>query len=421
MKVFKFGGASVRDANAVRNLAGIVRSHHPAPFVIVVSAMGKSTNELESILSRKWSDTHFQDQLNKFEEYHLHICSELFSETNHPVFEKVSKLFQALRDSLKTVSKHFEKDHDQIVSFGELISTTIVQTYLNHTRVAYKLVDAREIIITDSNYGEGRVRWDLTTKAINDKLNYPADTCFLTQGFIGADDSGNTVTLGREGSDYTAAIIAHCLEADSVTIWKDVPGVLNADPSRWNETTKYEVISYGEAAEMTYYGASVIHPKTIRPLAVKKIPLIVKSFQNPEKKGTRIADVQHEALEPAVIFKPNQCLISFQVCDFSFINESKISLIFHLFEEFNIQVNMMQSSAISFSVCVDNPDDKMKNIINSLSAEFDIFYNDQLELITIKNYRQELVDRITRNQEVLLEQRTRRNFQALIYKPTWES
>jgi aspartate kinase len=243
----------------------------------------------------------------------------------------------------------------------------------------------------------------------------PHDTEFyLTQGFIGADDAGNTVTLGREGSDFTAAIIAHCLEADSVTIWKDVPGVLNADPNKWEETSRYPVLSYGEASEMTYYGASVIHPKTIRPLAIKNIPLIVKSFKDPGSDGTYIAKSQHGALEPAIIFKPDQCLISFQVLDYSFINESKISLIFHLFEEFNIQVNMMQSSAISFSVCVDDPDENMKNIINSLSAEFDIFYNNGLELITVKNYHQELVDRIIRNREVLLAQKTRRNFQVLV-------
>ena len=415
MKVFKFGGASVCNARAVRNLADIIQIQEPKPLVLVVSAMGKSTNMLERMLTDKWAGNPFQDSLSKFESYHREICQDLFTHQKHPVFDRVGQLFQALHQSLKQPEpRSHDKEYDQVVSFGELVSTTIVHAYLEHAGTPYQFLDARDIIITDSTYREGKVRWDLTRKAIESKLNPNTSTPYLTQGFIGADEYGNTLTLGREGSDFSAAIIAHCLEAESVTIWKDVPGVLNADPQRWDKIVKYQALSYGEAAEMTYYGASVIHPKTIRPLAVKSIPMFVRSFKHPQLEGTEITEIQHEALEPAIIFKKNQCLISFQVRDLSFINESKISMIFHLFEEFNIRVNMMQSSAISFSVCVDNPDSKLKNIINSLSAEFDIFYNDQLELITIKNYQLDLVESVIRDRQVMLEQRTRRNFQALV-------
>ena len=413
MKVFKFGGASVCSSQAIRNLGKIIQAQKQKPSVIVVSAMGKSTNMLEAVLSSRSLQIHSSEPLIQFKNYHLKICQELFPKANHDVKNRVEQLFSSLEESLEQNESNFDKQYDQVVSHGELLSSAIVHAYLQDI-TDYELLDAREIIVTDSTFRQGQVRWDLTKKAIGNKLTTNGSKLFITQGFIAADEFGNTVTLGREGSDFSAAIIASCLGAESVTIWKDVPGVLNADPDKWSQTLQYQVISYGEAAEMTYYGASVIHPKTIRPLAVKSIPLIVKSFLEPDKKGTKITDIQHEMLEPAIIFKENQCLISFQVRDYSFINESKVSMIFHLFEEFNITVNMIQSSAISFSVCVDNPDNKMKNIINSLGAEFDIFYNDQLVLITVKNYRQELIDEILKDKEIMLEQRTRRSFQALV-------
>ena len=417
MNVFKFGGASVRDADAVLNLARIIESYASAPLVIVLSAMGKSTNQLENILALKFSGNSYQSELEAFTNYHINICNNLFSSREHTVYQKVELLILALKKVLEKQETNFDKLYDKVVPYGELISTTIVHSYLSDFGTDCELLDARDIIVTSSTYRQGKVRWDLTCKAVKQRIDPKSKHHYLTQGFIAADEYGNPTTLGREGSDFTAAILASCLDAGMVTIWKDVPGVLNADPGRWEHTIKYPVISYGEAAEMTYYGASVIHPKTIRPLAVKRIPLIVKSFKDPSAEGTSIIDVQHEALEPTIIFKRDQCLISFQVQDFSFINESKLSMIFHLFEEFNIRVNMMQSSAISFSVCVDNPDIKMKNLINSLSAEFDIFYNDRLELITIKNYHQQLVDEIVKGREILLEQRTRKNYQALVAMP----
>jgi len=413
MKVFKFGGASVCDSNAVRNMRDIIQSQGRASILVVISAMGKSTNALERILALKNTAQNYLQVLAEFKEYHANICEELF-DSDHLIFQKLEQLFQDLHQSLNKQYDNNDKMYDQVISFGELISTTIVHSFLNQSGMACQHLDARDLIITDSTFREGKVCWSATKQAINSRVDINFSSHYLTQGFIGADQDGNTVTLGREGSDFTAAIFASCLEAESVTIWKDVPGILNADPDLWQQTVKYDNLSYGEAAEMTYYGATVIHPKTIRPLAVKKIPLMVKSFIDPSAEGTRIGDIQHDKLEPALIFKKNQCLISFQVRDFSFVNESKLSIIFHLFEEFNINVNMMQSSAISFSVCVDSPDKKMKSLINGLSADFDILYNDHLELITVKNYQQELISNIRKGKNILLEQRTRKNYQMLI-------
>ncbi|GJM29354.1 MAG: aspartokinase [Cyclobacteriaceae bacterium] len=412
MKVFKFGGASVRDAQAVKNLRDIIGNQGMPPLTIVVSAMGKSTNLLEKLLELSISHKVYSNQFEQFKIFHNNICQELFNDPEHLVFQKLKQLYAQLSECLENPETNTDKMYDRVVSYGELSSTLIVHTYLISTGIDCQLLDARDLIKTDSNYREGNVKWDLTGSAVNQHINQ--NSRYLTQGFIAMDEHGHSITLGREGSDFTAAILASCLNAESVTIWKDVPGVLNADPDLWKDTVKYDVLSYGEAAEMTYYGASVIHPKTIRPLAVRKIPLLVKSFYHPQASGTMIMEIQHEKLEPAIIFKKGQCLISFQMRDFSFINQSKLNLIFRLFEQFDIQVNMMQSSAISFSVSVDSPDSSMKNIINSLSEEFEILYNDHLELITIKNYRQSLIPEVIQNRIVLLEQKTRKNYQVLV-------
>jgi aspartate kinase len=377
--------------------------------------MGKSTNLLERLLEQRLAGQNYTDNYHKFKTFHYDICNGLFNDARHFVFTELEQLLSGLRENLDHLETNQKKMYDRVVSFGELISTSIVHAYLiDIDDIDCQLLDARELIKTDSNYREGNVRWDLTRIAVNQKIDGSSGIRYLTQGFLAGDEFGHSITLGREGSDFTAAILATCLDAESVTIWKDVSGVLNADPDLWQNTVKYPVLSYQEAAEMTYYGASVIHPKTIRPLALRKIPLLVKSFCDPEASGTKIIEIKHEELEPAIIFKKNQCLISFQVRDFSFINESKVSMIFHLFEQFDIQVNMIQSSAISFSASVDSPDTNMKNIINSLSAEFEILYNDHLELITIKNYRPSLIPQAIRDRQVLLEQRTRKNYQALV-------
>ncbi len=413
MKVFKFGGASVRDADAVRNMCSITLEQGEPPLVVIVSAMGKSTNALEELISLKREGKPWEDSLKSFESFHLDIARNLFEDPNHQIMDRIGNLMDELYEKLNSDHSNFEAYYDRVVCYGEMLSTAIVHGYLEAREIPCTFLDARELIITDSTYREGKVLWLETQKIIGERILKADPTIYITQGFIASNTKGKPVTLGREGSDFTAAIFAYCLEAESVTIWKDVPGILNADPHRWDQTVKYPSLSYAEAAEMTYYGATVIHPKTIRPLAVKKIPLIVKSFMDPVVEGTRIADLHHPALEPAIIFKPDQCLISFQVRDFTFVNERKLSMIFHLFEEYNIKINMMQSSAISFSVCIDSPDRKMKVLINSLSGEFDILYNDHLELITIKNYQPELVARLKKGKQILLEQKSRKNYQML--------
>jgi len=414
MKVFKFGGASICDANAVRNMKDIINGLAVEPLLVVVSAMGKGTNALENLLVERKKYGEYQQAITNFTEFHFEICEDLFKSSEHPVFTLLEKLSNEL---LRTVTEQYsseEKMYDQVISYGELFSTTIVNAFLLLSGINCKHIDSRDLIITDSTFREGKVKWDLTRKAIRKEIDVNFEGCYLTQGFIAANQYGDTLTLGREGSDFTAAIYASCLDAQSVTIWKDVPGILNADPNLWEHTLKYDSISYGEAAEMTYYGAKVIHPKTIRPLAIKKIPLYVKSFKHPHSEGTQIHDIKHEKLAPSIIFKPNQCLISFQVRDFTFINEAKLSIIFHLIEKINIRVNMMQSSAISFSVCVDRPDKQMKSLLNSLNKDFEIHYNDHLELVTVKNYQPNLVSEIREGKNILLEQKTRKNYQMLI-------
>ena len=413
MKVFKFGGASISDSNAIRNMVDIIQNHQGG-LLIVVSAMGKGTNALEEILGLEQQDQDYQQAVDRYLQYHTKICEKLLGSSDQDVFQKLTSLSDQLCENLAKEYDNEGQKYDQVISFGELFSTTVVHAFLEKSGLVCAHLDSRELIVTDSTFKEGRILWDRTKESILDHIDLNFEGCYLAQGFIGADQDGNTLTLGREGSDFTAAIFASCLDAESVTIWKDVPGILNADPDMWEETIKYDDLSYGEAAEMTYYGAKVIHPKTIRPLAVKKIPLLVKSFFDPTAEGTRIHDIQHDVLAPAIIFKKNQCLISFQARDLTYINENQISLIIQLIENFNIKVNMMQCSAISFSVCVDSPDQKLKSLINDLHEEFDIHYNDHLELITIKNYDPELINEIKAGKNILLEQKTRKNCQILV-------
>ncbi len=413
MKVFKFGGASVRDAEAVRNMAAIIDSYKSERLIVVISAMGKITNALEKLIISLSRGEDVAPGLQDLVNFHQEIVDDLFTKLDHPIRQELDQLMSDLKDALLEISNDSAAHYDQVVCYGELLSTRIIYHYLNQEGITCQLLDARDLIITDNTFKEGKVLWELTEQKLRHILKHESSSMFISQGFISASFQGATTTLGREGSDFSAAIFAYCLDAESVTIWKDVPGILNADPDRWPDTMRYPSLSYAEAAEMTYYGATVIHPKTIRPLALKKIPLQVRSFVNPSAVGTIIGgDDQHD-LEPAIIHKDNQCLISFQVRDFTFINESKLSLILHFLESQNIRINMMQSSAISFSICIDSPDDKLKSLINDLSQDFDILYNDHLELITVKNYRQPIVDSIKKGRQILLQQKSRKNYQML--------
>jgi aspartate kinase len=409
--VFKFGGASVRSASAIRNVAAIVRPI-PDHLVVIVSAMGKTTNALERIVSVHLAGRDFADELQALKAYHHKIIDELFPE-GHAIRADVTALFDQLPAQL---NGGFPPDqlYDQVVSAGELISTRIVAGYLVHKGIPAVWTDARKYVRTDVTYREGNVEWELTEMKIKELIPQLDRHIIVTQGFIGGDANGYTTTLGREGSDYTAAIFGSCLPAAAVTIWKDVPGVMNADPKKIPGAIPFRELPFREAAEMTYYGASVIHPKTIKPLAIRSIPLLVKSFDNPSLEGTRIHETRIERLPPLTVFKENQCLISCGVMDYTFVNEQQLGLIFHAVSRQNLKINVMQNSAISFSFCVDFREDKVLALIEELSEHFTVYYNTGLTLITVKNY-DEVSQSIYRNKPgVILEQSSRSTLQVLI-------
>ena len=409
MKVFKFGGASIKNADAVKNMTKIVQSYSNENLLVVVSAMGKTTNALEDILAK-----HIESgsvDLNPLKNYHLEICNELF-ENNHGIFKMVADLFDLLDSTLK-LNYSYDKLYDQVISFGEILSSTIICEYLNEIGSSIKLIDSRQYIRTDDNYRNGHVDWDTTCEHINGLTQDLNNYILLTQGFIGGTSDGFTTTLGREGSDFTAAIYAHCLNAESMTVWKDVPGILNADPKIISDAKLFNEIPYSEAAEMTYYGASVIHPKTIKPLANKNIPLYVRSFDSPDNAGTIIHQCDFKNPISTIIIKNEQCLVSFHVIDFTFVNEDNLSLIFRELHNLDIKINIMQNSAISFSIVIDYRKDKLEALIALLNKHFDIRYNTGLSLITIKNYSDRDIEKYRSGKRILLEQQSRNNYRAL--------
>ncbi len=410
MNVFKFGGASLKSPAAIRNMAAIVKAHADRPLLVVVSAMGKTTNALEAIVALYRQGQSFEAELSALRSYHLSLAADLV--TNTAIHDEVADYFDQLTQHLKPGPE--DQVYDQVVSFGELISSVIVHHFLVQSGVACTWKDARKIILTDSCFREGKVNWEATQRSIQNLRPELANQILLTQGFIGGTENGLTTTLGREGSDYTAAIFAACLGAASVTIWKDVPGVMTADPKRIPEATVFAELPYKEAAEMTYYGASVIHPKTIKPLALKGIPLHVKSFDNPALPGTVIHECHIEKIPPLIVFKENQCLVSCRVTDYTFINEQQLSLIFHALSELDVKINVMQNSAISFSFCIDYRENKLGALIETLRHHFDVFYNTNLLLITIKNYDEHIVEPYRKKTNLLLEQASRSTFQVLV-------
>ncbi len=409
MKVFKFGGASVKDAAGVRNLAEIVRTQGQNA-VIVVSAMGKTTNALESLV-RVYVDNQssaIQTQLASLKTYHTDIMNELNGN-----FSQVHQTFTQLENYLRSpVSALYDEVYDQIVSVGELLSTQIIAAYLINTGLSIRWIDARQLIRTDATFREGRVDWEFTGGQIKSAVKKSGIN--ITQGFIGQSADNRTTTLGREGSDYTAAIFAYCLNAESVTIWKDVPGVLNADPKWFDETVLLERLTYQDAIELAYYGATVIHPKTIKPLQNKGIPLLVKSFLKPDAPGTVIGNYERHLTVPSFIFKVNQVLISLHPNDFSFIAEDNLSRIFGRFAQAGVKINLMQHTAISFSVVVDNNPDRVPALLALLKEDFRVSYNDGLELITIRYYDQGTIDRVLPNKKLLLEQKSRYTVQLVV-------
>lgn len=421
MKVFKFGGASVNSFQAVKNAAEIIKKYSDDNLLVVISAMGKTTNALEKLTNSYFyrkNDT--LDILEEIRIFHFDIISQLFENKTNNIYEIIEDVFNQISFKIKSSpSEDFDYEYDQLVSFGEIISTLIVNNYLSFVEIENKWIDARKIIITDKNYREANVNWEITNEKINENIIEFFDdkkpNIVVTQGFIGGTIDGNSVTLGREGSDYSAAIFAYCLNADEMIIWKDVEGVLNADPKYFENTQKLNAISYKEAIELAYYGASVIHPKTIKPLQNKQIPLFVKSFINPENSGTIISDTdKNDNLIPSYIFKQNQILISISPNDFSFINEHNLSEIFNIISNNRIKINLMQNSAISFSICIDNDERRVNKLIDILSKNYKVKYNKNLQLITIRHYNQNTIDFIVKNKKILLEQKSRVTAQIIV-------
>ena len=415
LQVYKFGGASVRDAAAIRNLGHIVREHgRGGPLLVVVSAMDKTTNALEEIFQLASAGNSYEQPLSALKQFHLEAAQQLDAAAEpvaaaaNPQRPRLAEVLEHLEAQLLAVRPgSYDEQYDQVVSFGELLSSVIVANALGAT-----WLDCRPLIHTNETWREGRVNWRSTEQAIAQALpGLLGRGVVVTQGFLGGTTGGRTTTLGREGSDYSAAIFAYCLQASSVTIWKDVAGLLNADPKIFADTVRYPEISYRETIEMAYYGASVIHPKTLKPLAERNIPLYVKSFVDPSAEGTIIDRCQHPALAPAFIRKTGQCLISFESKDFAFISEENLEVIFGALAHARLKISVMQNSAISFSVCTDYSERRLQLLLERLQEQFIIQYNTDLMLFTIKNYDAASIERLTAGKTLLLEQRTRGTFQ----------
>jgi len=414
MRIFKFGGASVKDADGVKNVVEVLEKVGHEEVLVVVSAMGKTTNALELVIKNYFEkSTEFHASLQEVRKYHNQILLDLFDNEEHDVFFAVNSHFADLEYFLRSnKSPNYNFVYDQVISYGEIVSTTILSYYFNEKGLKNNWIDARILIKTDATYRDASVDWDQTLKLISKGIKKKELT--ITQGFIGSDDNNFTTTLGREGSDYTAAIFAYCLNAESVTIWKDVPGVLNADPRYFENAVLLNQISYREAIELAFYGASVIHPKTLQPLQKKEIPLFVKSFLNPLLPGTSVS--KGTDLEPKTscfIVKKNQLLISLSSIDFSFIMEENISEIFGLLHKFKIKVSLIQNTAISFSICIEDKFGNFNDLKSILSKKYKVSYNENVSLYTIRHFTKEAAAMVENGKNVLLKQTSRETMQVV--------
>ncbi|MBO6533526.1 MAG: aspartate kinase [Allomuricauda sp.] len=415
MRVFKFGGASVKDADAVRNVVNVLKEVGYQDTLVVISAMGKMTNAMEKVVESYFNDkANVQSSLQEVVEYHDNIITDLFQNQNHPVYNRVKMLFDEVRGFLAwNKSPKYGFVYDQVVCYGELLSSTIVSAYLNEVGISNQWLDVRTLIKTDTTNRDAQVLWDRTQAEVLSRVD--VSKLNITQGFLGSDDNNFTTTLGREGSDYSAAILAYCLNAESVTIWKDVPGVLNADPRNFENAQLLDKISYREAIELAFYGASVIHPKTLQPLQRKEIPLHVKSFVNPKDKGTTVG--KGNGIEPKVpcfIVKKNQVLLKLSSLDFSFIVEDNISEIFKLFHDHRLKVDLIQNSAISFSVCLDNKFRGLPPLLEELKRKFKVVCHEDVSLYTIRHFNDDSVKSLQNGKSVLVEQRGKETVQLVV-------
>jgi len=422
MKVFKFGGASVKDAPAIENLKNILQRYENEQLVVVISAMGKTTNFMEKLLDAYYhAPENVPALLAELRTNHETVAEQLMG-ANNPFLPHSERLFTLLSEQLqRPTSDNFDYDYDRIVSFGELLSTTLIATYLNTQNIETQWLDARQLVRTDNTYREGHVDWTVTQKLICNTINpyfqNRTHGIVLTQGFIAGTAENQTTTLGREGSDYSAAILAYTLDAECVTVWKDVPGILNADPKRFPDAVKIDKLTYHETVELAYYGASVIHPKTLKPLHNKQIPLLVKSFFHPENEGSMITHDAEQVEIPSYIVKDNQLLISVSPRDFSIIGVENLSIILDILAKYRVKINMIQNSALTFSVCTDNVPLRLQPCIEELQKEFIVKFNDGIRLVTIRHYDKDsenVVLEMFREEEVLIRQSNRHTIQVVL-------
>lgn len=417
MLVFKFGGASVKSAEAVKNIVEILQRYDSEEIVVVVSAMGKTTNAVEKIIDCYVGENKecIRQEFDALKSYHLEIMGGLFPEKNHAVYRDVETLFEAFDARLgKDPTLNYDYDYDQLIGYGELLSTTIISHFLNMSGVPTRWMDIRKSLKTDNCWREARVDWELSSQLVNEHFQFNGERILITQGFLGSTINDQSTSLGREGSDYTAAILAYILKTESVTIWKDVPGVLNADPKYFDDTVLLEKLSYLDAIELAYFGTSVIHPKTIKPLQNKNINLQVKSFVNPEAPGTLVGNLSYDKLTPSFIFKMDQVLIRISPLDFSFINENNLEEIFGILNKHGMRINLMQNSAISFKMIVNNDKRRLRLVVDELEEKYKVVYQTGLELVTIRYFDQSTIDRVMINKELIMEQRGVQNIELLI-------
>ena len=414
MKVFKFGGASVKDAVGVKNLVKVLQHEGFDNTLIVISAMGKMTNAFEEIIDAYYNKKDDLSQKIDFvRTYHFSIISDLFLQNNHAVIIEIEQFFGQLSGFLIThKNRDYNFIYDQIIGFGELISTKIVSAYLNEVNIVNSWIDVREYIKTDATYRDAYVNWELTKQKIT-TLN--TSKLYITQGFLGSNENSKTTSLGREGSDYSAAIFAYCLNAASLSIWKDVDGVLNADPRFFENAQLLQQISYGEAIEMAFYGASVIHPKTLKPLENKNIPLFVRSFIDLQSKGTIVGKGHHLIPDiPCFILKKEQILVSISALDFSFMVEHNLSDIFKILHNYKLKVNLIQNSALSFSVCIEDKFHNFQQFLNEINAKYKVSYVENVSLFTVRHANENAVKTIEKKGEILLKQATKGTVQVIM-------
>lgn len=415
MIVFKFGGASIKTADAVRNLAEILKIYDNR-IIVVVSAMGKTTNAMEKVTEYYFnSDPELKTALENVKSYHYEIITDLFPEKSNSIYREVDDIFIKLENKLSQEhSLQYNYEYDQIVCLGEILSTRIVEAYARLQGLDSRWMDIRKYLKTDNSFREANINWELSEKLIRGAFNFKNGSIYITQGFVASTTSNLSTTLGREGSDYTAAVLAYILDIDNITIWKDVPGVLNADPKWFDNTVKHEKISYTDAIELAYYGTGVIHPKTIQPLQRKNIKLHIKSFLEPKESGTVVDNGTYEELIPSFIFKMDQVLIQIFPRDLSFIAEDSLETIFRCFADYGLKINFMQNTAVSFKVCVNNDKTRIEPVLKQLHQTFDISDEPGLELITILYYNDATIKRVMVNKELLLEHKSKKTIQMVV-------